>query len=116
MVCCQGDQIGQKIGRISARWVIVFWAVFRKVQKNPELFVCFFHGKSEALIPTKKSVGPSFWAIFSKTHLVTLFVVVISTMGRPTPIEPIPESKLLKLLTKEAFLRDLKLLVICAAN
>jgi hypothetical protein len=49
------------------------WADFYKLLKKPKYLICLFpRKKSYQLNLTKKRKRTSFWAIFSKTHLVTL--------------------------------------------
>jgi hypothetical protein len=65
---------GDRIGRIFANWPIVcFLSAFKKISEvhSKLSWATFFYGKSRALTLTKNGLT-SFWAIFSKTHLVTL--------------------------------------------
>jgi hypothetical protein len=61
------------MGRIFASFGDFFlWEVFLEIIEVAKFVVDFFHGKSCVLLMLKKASWKSFWAIFSKTHLVTL--------------------------------------------
>jgi hypothetical protein len=49
-----------------------FWYVFQKFRSCQKFWATFFHGKSVVYFFDQKMVWPTFWAIFSQPHLVTL--------------------------------------------
>jgi hypothetical protein len=68
-VCKQGDQIG----RIFAHWV-TFFSLGKRIQMWPTFLVYFFYMLRWCFDFTKKMCWATFWAIFSSTHLDSLFV------------------------------------------
>jgi hypothetical protein len=69
----QGDQIG----RICAYWAYVYYGQFFDNYRSSANFWAFFHGTNYTSILAK--IGwATFWAILSRTHLVTLSPSFIS--------------------------------------
>jgi hypothetical protein len=65
-------QQGDQIGRIFAQWMIVFWPVTRKLEKEPT-FLGYFIWLYKFLHQFRQNmVWDTFWANFSQTYLVTL--------------------------------------------
>jgi hypothetical protein len=68
-----GGHQGDQIGRIYTHWVIVYGQCFETYWSSPN----FFQGNNSVWKLSKMSWA-TFWAIFSRTHLVTLVVTNVN--------------------------------------
>jgi hypothetical protein len=74
----QGDQIG----RIFAKWDIIFFGQFSKLTETAQIFGLLLFSEKNVYLFWQKMGTAAFWAIFSHSNLVTLLVNVF--LRKPT--------------------------------
>jgi hypothetical protein len=61
------------LGEVSPYWEMIYFGQFFKYRSITKIWATFFTREKLCITFDKKWAWATFWAIFSQTHLVTLF-------------------------------------------